>query len=154
MNLDITWIITTVIAVSSFLSPICVARINNKHQRKLRKLEIEHDMALKKLTVFYEDKKNAFSDFLYSAGLVCTDEQSQDEELKFYARSQLAVLFATTENQNLISRFTDEIMEYLDVGIPPEKYIYLKHQVSIIAASLNSELADLQTEIANYENCV
>ncbi len=43
MNVNITWTITAIIAVSSFLSPIAVAIINNLHHAKMRKLELEHD---------------------------------------------------------------------------------------------------------------
>ena len=56
MTIEITWTITAIIAVSSFLSPIFVARINNKHQEKLRKLELEHDEYMRQLDL--QDRKS------------------------------------------------------------------------------------------------
>lgn len=69
MSLDITWTITAIIAVSSFLSPIVVAIINNRHQARLRKYELEHDRQIKQIDlnqqalirqadVYYADKKS------------------------------------------------------------------------------------------------
>ena len=43
MTFNITWTITAIIAVSSFLSPIAVAIINNHHHVRIRKMELEHD---------------------------------------------------------------------------------------------------------------
>lgn len=74
MTFDVTWTITAIIAVSSFLSPIAVAIINNMHNTKMRKIELEHDEYIRWLNfqqstiinqfnVYYSDKKNAFADF-------------------------------------------------------------------------------------------
>lgn len=71
MKFDITWTITSIIAVSSFLSPIFVACVNNWHHSKIRQLELEHDRALKRidlqlqasirqLDVYYNDKNLLF----------------------------------------------------------------------------------------------
>ena len=43
MEINITWTITAIIAVSSFLSPIAVAIINNRHHAQIRKMELKHD---------------------------------------------------------------------------------------------------------------
>ena len=147
INLTVT--ISVIVALAALISPIIVACINNWHHTKIRRLELEHDMSMKKLSIFYEDKKNAFSNFLLNAGKVCTDEESNVEELDFYAYAQLASLFASTENRQRISRFTSEIMQYLNTGIPPERYDYFLKAVSDIADALNNELAALNTEICN-----
>ena len=73
MTFDVTWTITAIIAVSSFLSPIAVAIINNMHNTKMRKIELEHDEYIRWLNfqqstiinqfnVYYSDKKNAFAE--------------------------------------------------------------------------------------------
>lgn len=88
MNFDITWTITAVIAVSSFLSPVAVTIISNRHQAKLRALELEHDerlrkldlkhqIVIKQLDIYYADKKDAFSNFLNAAGLFSIGKQSR-----------------------------------------------------------------------------
>ena len=74
MAIEITWTITAIIAVSSFISPIFVAIINNKHQIKMRRLELEHDEYMRQLDlqqqtmvrqfdIYYADKKSCFSQF-------------------------------------------------------------------------------------------
>lgn len=79
MNLNITWTITAIIAVNSFLAPIFVALTNNKHHSQIRKLELEHDANLRQIDlqqqanihqveIYYSDKKQAFSEFIVAAG--------------------------------------------------------------------------------------
>lgn len=152
MKLDLTVTITTAIALVSLISPIFVSVINNRHQRKIRKMELEYDMDTRKLSSLYEDKKVAFTNFLIAAGKMCTDETSHDTEMDFYAYTQTSILFASKENQKLISDFSSEILRYINIGIPPEMYNVLKVQLSTIASSLNSELSTLQTEIYNRPN--
>lgn len=71
MEINITWTITAIIAVSSFLSPIVVAIINNRHHARLRKMELEHDeyirwldlqqtTTVKQFDIYYADKKKIF----------------------------------------------------------------------------------------------
>ncbi len=152
MDIKITWTITAIIAVSSFLSPIFVAIINNFHQRKLRKLELEYDMSLKKLTVFYENKKNAFSNFLCEAGKACTDMGLPPTELDFYAHAQTAILFASKENQLLISSFIQTAAEELDGTASDFACHKLQSQLSSIAIALNKELTLIQADITNHKN--
>lgn len=149
MKFDITWTITSIIAVSSFLSPVLVAIINNRHQRKMRKMELEHDIAVKKLTIHYEDKKKAFSDFLFNAGIMCSNNVAYEIKQNFFACVQTASLFASAENQNLISKFASDIMGYLDRTTPPNAYDTLRNNLLVISASLNNELNLLQAEIYN-----
>lgn len=55
MNFDITWTITAVIAVSSFLSPVVVSWMNNKHHYKMRKLELQSDLINNQISTLYKD---------------------------------------------------------------------------------------------------
>ena len=145
-------IISIILAIGSVLSPVWVALINNSNQRKLRQLELNHDMSMKKLTIFYEDKKNAFTSFLTAAGKVCTDEALYEVEQDFYAFAQLAALFETDENQKLISEFTSDIMRYLDKGMKPNDCDMFKDDLSKITSALNKELASLKEEIYQQDN--
>ena len=150
MKLAIT--ISIILAIGTVLSPIWVALINNSNQRKLRQLELHHDLSMKKLTIFYEDKKNAFSNFLINAGKVCTDEAMYNVEQDFYAYAQLAALYATDENQKLISEFTSDIMRYLDKSMNPSECDMFKDDLSKITSALNKELAVLKEEIYQQNN--
>lgn len=64
MKFDITWSITAIIAVSSFLSPIVVSIINNKHQYAMRKLELNANLADKQLISLYNQKIDAYKSLL------------------------------------------------------------------------------------------
>lgn len=55
LKFDITWTITAIIAVSSFLSPIAVAVINNLHHAKMRRMELDYDRHIKEHLLFAED---------------------------------------------------------------------------------------------------
>lgn len=147
MNIEITWTITAIIGVSSFMSPIFVAIINNRHQRKMRKMELEYDMATKKLYSLYDDKKVAFTNFLLSSGKVLTDNTLQDTLVNFYKHSQTAILFSSEENQKLIGSFSSDILNSFNDGISSEKRDVLKTQLLTLAFSLNRELSTLQADI-------
>lgn len=41
MKFDLTWTITAIIAVASFMSPVIVTLLNNRHNYKVKKLEID-----------------------------------------------------------------------------------------------------------------
>lgn len=134
-------------AIAAIIAPVLVAIINNLHQRSLRKLELDHEITTMKLDSLYTDKKEAFLNFLINAGKVGTDEAQHEPEMDFYGYTQVAILFASEENQKLISDFSSDIMQYIDTKIPPERYDELKGKLSTVAASLNKELTALQNEI-------
>lgn len=68
MNFDITWTITAVIAVSSFLSPVVVSWMNNKHHYKMRKLELQSDLINNQISTLYNDKLTSYKKFIEVAG--------------------------------------------------------------------------------------
>lgn len=152
-KIDLSITISVIVALAAIISPIFVTIINNIHHTKTRRLELEQELSVKKLTILYEDKKHAFSNFLLNAGKVCTNEETHDVEQDFYAYTQLALLFASAENRRRISQFASEIVQYLDVGIPPDKYAYFLKLVSDIADTLNQELTVLNLEICHNKNC-
>ncbi len=118
MTIEITWTITAIIAVSSFLSPIFVARINNKHQEKLRKLELEHDeymrqldlqqqMMIKQFDIYYSDKKAAFSNFLHAAGMYSMRKGYSSDYETLQSSLQTALLFCNEKSKLLLSDFLE-----------------------------------------------
>ena len=142
-------IISVSVALAAIISPILVALITNRQNRKIRQLELQHDMSMKKLSVFYENKKTAFSNFLLDAGRACTDMGLPPTELDFYAHAQTAILFASEENQQLISSFIQTAAEKLDGAASDTTCHDLQLQLSKIAIALNTELSSLQNQIAN-----
>lgn len=51
MEIDLTWTITAIIAVSSFASSVAVALINNKQQQKMHQMDLDYDKSVAELRV-------------------------------------------------------------------------------------------------------
>ena len=69
MNFDLTWTITAIIAVASILSPVFVTLLNNNHDYKVRKLDI--DSKIKQEVVTKEFNKTHLNyDFQESLNLL------------------------------------------------------------------------------------
>lgn len=152
MKFDITWTITAVIAVSSFLSPIFVAIINNRHHAKIRKMELEHDeymhqlnlnqqSIIKQFDVYYADKKEAFSEFANTAGIFSMGKGSQRDYENLHSAIDKCMIFCNSENNQLLCDFQD----YIDIQVfgggysPSERSEYSK-RLNNVALSLNKEL--------------
>lgn len=74
MNLDLSWAITSVIAVCALVSPIITTMINNRHQKQMKILEyqdLEKQREEKRISDIYEG-------FLQSAGscIQCHSKES------------------------------------------------------------------------------
>ena len=52
MNIVLTWSITAIIAVASLISPIIVTFLNNRHNYKMKKLEIDSKVKQEILSKF------------------------------------------------------------------------------------------------------
>lgn len=164
MKLDITWTITAVIAVSAFLSPIFVAIINNRHQAKLRKMELEHDAYIKQLDlqhqatirqsdIYYSDKKSAFSEFVQYAGAFSIGRNDSNLYQKLRSSIDGALLFCNEFNQILLIDF----QKYIDSEVYCSSYgsserLEYSKLLSEISLSLNRELEDTKPVI-NCESC-
>lgn len=164
MKFDITWTITAVIAVSSFLSPIFVAIINNRHHTKLRKMELEHDEYLKRLElqqhasirqsdIYYSDKKSAFSEFVKCSGEFSIDRQRGGRYQVLHSAIDNALLFCNPKNQKHLNDF----LNYIDTQVfgstsgINERVEYSK-RLNEICLSLNQELESTKPVI-DCESC-
>ncbi|MBQ8730106.1 MAG: hypothetical protein IJY81_02825 [Lachnospiraceae bacterium] len=152
MDTKIALIITIAVTASTVISPIFVALINNLHQRGLRKLELKHESSMTQLKIFYENKKNAFSDFLFIAGKACVDIGDPMIELDFFAKAQTALLFANPTNADSISLFIQSVANHFDKVNTEENCYALQKQLSIIATRLNAELSTLEADIDNRQS--
>ncbi len=153
MKLDITWTITAIIAVSSFLSPIVVAIINNYHQIKIRtielkhaeyvhQLDLQHAIDVKQFDIYYADKKQAFSDFSRAAGSYFFSKGVASRYSDLCAATHTAMLFCSKDVYRSLADFLvfiDTIYGYGDdAKLDRMKYTQL---LSSLVDSLNSELA-------------
>ena len=116
MNFDITWTITAIIAVSSFLSPIAVAIINNSHHARIKKLELEHvkgvrcldilyQASIRQMDIYYADKKNAFENFAKCAGNFSLSRNNPNAYEALHSSIDKAFLFCCAKNQNRLFEF-------------------------------------------------
>lgn len=163
MKFDVTWTITAIIAVSSFLSPIFVAIINNRHHAKIRKMELEHDECvrwldlqqstiIKQFDIYYEDKKKAFSHFAHDAGLFSFAKQNHHEYQALQASAHTAMLFCNESNCHLLSDFLEYADNIFGDGYSKnERDEYTKTFTSVIT-SLNKELASTKPVIQREQS--
>lgn len=98
--LDLSTILTVGVGFAAFLSPLAVASLNNRHQRKLKEIELEHALQLKKLElehnfqlreaelaqrtyekqldITYQSKKSAFINFIDATGRYYLDMENEE----------------------------------------------------------------------------
>lgn len=116
MQFEITWTITAIIAVSSFLSPILVAIINNRHHTRIRKLELEYDKNMKQLDlnnqatirqadIYYADKKQVFTEFINASCNLYIHSNGRESYDHFIASLNRAILFCNSQNQEKLKNF-------------------------------------------------
>lgn len=151
MDFDITWTITAIIAVSSFLSPIFVAVINNIHQANMRKKEIKHDeymreldlqqqSIMKQFDIYYADKRKAFSDFTIEAGNYVFQTTNSSRFNSVCAAVNTALLFCNRENQILLCDFLKTSNAIFGSKLTPDERHNYNSALNKIALSLNNEL--------------
>ena len=152
MTIEITWTITAVIAVSSFLSPIFVALINNRHQVKMRRMELEHieyirqldfrqQSMLKQFDVYYADKKAAFSDFLRAAGAYSRGKRSRCDYESLQSSLQTSLLFCNAKSKASLLAF----LEYADKIMGSS---YTQHERNEYSKALSSVTNALGEELS------
>lgn len=79
------------VAIAAIISPILTALINNKHQTKIKRMELKHDHYEK--TVTYQ--RNIFENYLKIAGHYIGSEFKDYEDQKKYNDAYLATLLYT-----------------------------------------------------------
>ena len=158
MEINITWTITAIIAVSSFLSPIAVVIINNRHHARIRKMELEHDeymrwldlqqtTTVKQFDIYYADKKKSFADFANAAGQFSFAKEEEREYKMLQSSAHTAMLYCNKSNYDLLSDFLEYIDNIFGSGYTKaERDDYTKTLTSVIT-SLNEELASTKPVI-------
>ena len=164
MEFDITWTITAIIAVSSFLSPIFVALINNHHNAKMRKIELEYNACLRKMDlmqenitrqsdIYYSDKKQAFRDFLQAIGNYGGNKEDLDTYGQLLSSANTALLFCSKENKTNIRDFLTYVdLSTLGSGYSSEILLEYNSKAMNLAESLSTEL-ESSKPITNCADC-
>lgn len=114
-NIDLTLAFTILTALAAIITPLFVAKINNNHQLRLRKLDYEQ--------TFYErdiiEKKKLFYDFLSAVGAV--SKVMENSNLIVYGK--LFPIVITRVNDNLKKELLelDNIIRTFDINMTSEK---------------------------------
>ena len=160
--LDLSWVITAVIAIAAFLSPVAVALINNHHAYKMKKLEFCHEENMKKLSlsheaaqkqfeIYYADKKTAFSEVLRSAGNFTASKQSLERYQNVHSAVDTALLFCDSQNQKTLISFMDKIdNEVFGSGSSREERTMYSSLIASLGCELNKELTSTK-QIVEHE---
>ncbi len=138
MTIEITFTITAIIALCSLISPIIVAKLNNSHQEKMRKLELDHDLLIQNVNTKYVNKHRAYSEFMIAASEYINHSEITSYESKLLSSLHSALLLcepSTEEHLLMLKQIVDE-------GYYQEEQSY-KLLLSTIAASFNHELSTL-----------
>ena len=124
---DIDWnaIAAMVAIVAAILSPILTAILNNWHQRKLKRLELEYQSKLKT----YEDKRIVFEEFTQVVGNYFQFGKCQEDFGGIVAR---ILLYLPDSLQKRICDFYD--------SIDPQRRLLSYPEFLLIARELSEEL--------------
>lgn len=141
-------LIPIVIALAAVISPVIVANINNKHQFKMRKLELDYELTKMQQETYYADKKSAFDALLQEIGQHFTRQSSANSWDKFRSTTNSAILFASDENKKLIIEFLNFAEEMHAPFSLKEREMYLD-KMTTLATSLNHELFNTYRPVIN-----
>lgn len=142
MRIELTITISVIIALASVISPIIVAKINNKHHLKLRKLELSHDYKCKQLDIYYSDKKQAFEAFTKSAGEYRLNPDHR-ELAKLQSSAYSAMLFCNEQNKDKINSFVLFAVDNFHSDYRIENIKKYDNSLFKVSSILNDELINL-----------
>lgn len=143
MKFNLTVTISVIIALVALVSPIAVAIINNRYQARLRKMELQHDLEVKQMDLYYSEKKQAFYDFLKIAGVYRTSPD-QINLGKLQSAAYSAILFCNQENKDKIQSFVRLANEVFNQSFPSDERIKYCEALYSLSSVLNDELIKLK----------
>ncbi len=143
-------IIPIVVALTGIVSPVVVAFMNNRHQIKMRRLELNYELSKSQIEVFYSCKKTAYDNLLQEIG-----QQMENNSIvswrNFRSAINSAILYADDESKQLIIdflNFTEKIGYPSDVK---ETKLYFD-KMTTLASCLNDDLRDTYSVINRSGN--
>lgn len=151
MEFNLTVTISVIIALVALVSPIAVAIINNRYQARLRKMELQHDLEVKQMDLYYSEKKQAFDLFLKNAGSYrFIPTPIKLDELQSAAYS--AILFCNDEHKQEISNFLSFANEQFNIASNSSKMNEYNQLLFAIASFLNKELSETRDCYTNTQS--
>lgn len=153
---DLSFTITTIIALIALVSPILVALINNAHHSKIRKMELQKQMEQKQFDTYYSDKEKAYSEFAHYAGTLVAKIDYADSYSDLYSSIHKVLLLCDQENKQLLTDFINHLNPVLigksDTTQEWEEAYLVK--LSALTVALNNELRSTANAISElYRPC-
>ena len=107
-NLDLT--IAGILSISSIISSVGIALVNNKHQSKIHEDNLAHDQQIRKLELlqqaesiqlntYYSDKKKVFADFIKAANDYISNSSYFSSLAAVTASANNALLYCNDESR-------------------------------------------------------
>lgn len=141
MKLDSTITISIILAICALFAPSITAIINNRHQYKIRKLELRHNFITNQSNVIYANKYNVYKSFLEEASKYSMFNDYAKEFTSILACTQDALLLCNPETKKLLLDFLERFSNHTISN--RDEYIT---ELNKIADSFNSELSSLSCE--------
>ena len=126
VRFDFSITVTAILAVCAIVSPILVAIINNRHQLKMRQLEINHEETVKRNEYIFDQVSLAFAEYL-STLEKCRKRITNENKEEYGKAFGKALMYVATSTHNAMKDIDESIRvgfhNDLETIISPEKVI-------------------------------
>lgn len=135
--MDFTITLTVIISVIAFVSPIFVAIINNAHNTKIRKMELQNQLEQKQFDTYYSDKEKAYAAFSNIAGEFIFNNAYADAYQKLSSSIYQVMLLCDENTKPLLNDFVDHFNSHCSTDDWKKIYLF---KLSSLTNALNKEL--------------
>lgn len=132
-NLDLSFTITAIIALTSLISPIITCLINNHHQLKIKELELKQQAQIK----LVDYKKEIFENYLKYAGAYVYNCNAE-VQTQYGKYSFLAMTYAPKNISNEIELINENLLNL--------NYESAIIKLNLLTISIRSFLQQLEKE--------
>jgi len=137
-DFDMTVTISIILAICALFAPSITAIINNRHNYKIRKLELEHDEYLHHSDIQYRNKYEVYKNLIDLAGRYSMFNSHAHDYTQMLSSIHDALLVCDSQTKPLLLEFL-ECVQMLS-SMDQSKYLKL---LTSITESFNRELATL-----------
>lgn len=146
-------IFAVVVGLVAFISSIAVSLINNYHQRKLRSLELQHDLKVqtlkinsdlenKRLDTYFQEKISAFLNLIDLSSKFYHNPHDQQILTNLYSAIYIASIHCTRSDcRNSVTGFADTVSSFFYAKTPSDLESF-KAQMDYLSYALDCELYD------------
>lgn len=130
-KIDLTITISVIVALAAIISPVLTAIINNRHQFKLKHLELEQQKY--EQTVMY--KRNIFENYLKGVSAL-SHYNNTEENCNLYSENYpLAFMYLPSEIQKLMTTINDLVGRH--------EYALVRNHIDELSLLISAELKKL-----------